>query len=77
MSDHVNYCTISEDAAAVYAEIASACESGWDFSSRWFSTEEDATLVTTRMSKLVPADLNSIMCVSERAMMIFYTIMGE
>ncbi|PIK34518.1 hypothetical protein BSL78_28656, partial [Apostichopus japonicus] len=26
---------LEDDAAEVYAEIASACESGWDFSSRW------------------------------------------
>lgn len=69
---------LSEDeAAVVYAEIASACESGWDFSSRWLGPEEDAPLSSMRTTKIVPADLNSIMCLSERAMVTLHNVMGN
>ena len=44
----------------VYAEIAAAAESGWDFSSRWM--EDGASLHSARTSEILPVDLNAIMC---------------
>ena len=35
-----------EDQARIYQEIRSACESGWDFSSRWYRDEVTRNLET-------------------------------
>eukprot|EP00854_Cymbomonas_tetramitiformis_P007851 gene7851-9323_t len=54
-----------EEAAALYRNLASAAESGWDFSSRWFSHEGEVDgrggLTTTRTTSVVPADLNALL----------------
>ena len=43
----------------LFKNLASAAESGWDFSSRWFADE--LTLGTIRTTEIVPVELNSIM----------------
>ena len=62
------------DAAEVYANLASAAESGWDFSSRWFG--QQGTLSSIRTKQIVPVDLNSIMCMNERLLAEFYEQAG-
>jgi alpha,alpha-trehalase len=47
------------DAADLYRDIRCACESGWDFSTRWFADQR--SLATIQASQIVPVDLNSIM----------------
>lgn len=44
-----------------YQAIASACESGWDFSSRWFKCKKGNTLVDIHTQEMIPVDLNSFM----------------
>ncbi|KAG2442316.1 hypothetical protein HXX76_002402 [Chlamydomonas incerta] len=46
-----------EAARALYCDIASAAESGWDFSTRWFVGGD--SLECTRTTQIVPADLNA------------------
>ena len=41
----------------VWRDLASAAESGWDFSSRWL--EDGKTLATVQTTRVVPADLNA------------------
>lgn len=41
--------------AQLYTELASGAESGWDYSSRWFSSPED--LSTIRTTKVPPPPL--------------------
>ena len=43
----------------LYKDLRSAAESGWDFSSRWFSDPED--FASTRTTSLLPVDLNCLM----------------
>ena len=43
----------------LYREIRAAAESGWDFSSRWFSDRR--TLAAIDTSEIVPVDLNSLL----------------
>ncbi|GLI69768.1 hypothetical protein VaNZ11_014451, partial [Volvox africanus] len=45
------------EAAALFCDVASAAESGWDFSSRWFVSGDG--LQHTRTTQIVPADLNA------------------
>ncbi|MDE4950987.1 trehalase family glycosidase, partial [Francisella tularensis] len=40
-----------------YRKIRAACESGWDFSSRWFATADDFNTIQT--TDILPVDLNS------------------
>lgn len=48
----------------VYRDIRAACESGWDFSSRWLANADDlSTIITTAIA---PVDLNSILYGLER-----------
>ncbi|KAF6257659.1 trehalase-domain-containing protein [Scenedesmus sp. NREL 46B-D3] len=51
-------------AAALYRELASGAESGWDYSSRWFG--DGKTLGTIRTTQIVPADLNAFLFQMER-----------
>jgi alpha,alpha-trehalase len=57
--------------ASVYANLASGAESGWDYSSRWLRTPNDAAndvyfpLRSIAVNSLVPVDLNSILYQNE------------
>ena len=57
--------------ADLYAELASAAESGWDFSSRWETnpfpvggnlTNNIPGLRTLKVRSTIPVDLNAILC---------------
>ncbi len=49
----------SENKSNIYRNISASCESGWDFSSRWFRDGQHIeTLYTT---ELIPVDLNAIL----------------
>ena len=47
----------AEASAALWNNLASGAESGWDFSSRWFANGQN--LSTIRITELIPADLNA------------------
>ncbi|WP_336363542.1 alpha,alpha-trehalase TreF [Halalkalicoccus salilacus] len=42
----------------LYRDVRAACESGWDFSSRWLEDQDD--LATIRTTELLPVDLNAL-----------------
>jgi alpha,alpha-trehalase len=44
---------------ALYNHIRAACESGWDFSSRWFSDQKTMALIHT--ADVIPVDLNCLL----------------
>ena len=46
-------------AEELFANIRAACESGWDFSSRWFKDPND--LASIRTLELLPVDLNCLL----------------
>lgn len=48
---------------ALYRNVRAACESGWDFSSRWFEVPED--MRTIRTTELLPVDLNAYLYMVE------------
>lgn len=51
---------LSSKKRTLWRDIASAAESGWDFSSRWFTDRK--TLETCETSSIAPVDLNALMC---------------
>lgn len=50
----------------LYTHIRAACESGWDFSSRWF--EDGHSMTTIRTANIVPVDLNCLLYGLETAL---------
>jgi alpha,alpha-trehalase len=58
-----------------FANIASGCETGWDFSSRWFQNLENQTTIITR--NIVPVDLNAILYLNERTLHYFHNQCGN
>ena len=54
----------------LFSSIASAAESGWDFSSRWLSDPTAKTISSINTSAVIPVDLNSILYQNE---MLLYT----
>lgn len=50
---------MEESAQQLYRDLASAAESGWDFSSRWLADSQN--LATIRTTKIVPVDLNTFL----------------
>ncbi|KFD68987.1 hypothetical protein M514_06676 [Trichuris suis] len=63
----------------MWNDIISACESGWDFSSRWFGNRGPYrdTLRAIRTTRVVPVDLNAIMCANERMLSEMYQLVGD
>ena len=49
----------SRPAKQVYSDLRAACESGWDFSSRWF--KDPNKLSTIQTTEIIPVDLNALL----------------
>lgn len=49
----------SRKAEVVYQDLRSACESGWDFSSRWFKNPQKLSTIHT--TDIIPVDLNALL----------------
>lgn len=54
----------------VWSSLASAAESGWDFSSRWFKNATEMETIET--NSIIPVDLNAIMCYNMNIMSYFF-----
>lgn len=59
----------------LYRHIRAACESGWDFSSRWLGPHND--MHTIRTADILPVDLNTILYEMERLLAKWYEHMEE
>jgi alpha,alpha-trehalase len=53
------------EASQLFRDVRAACESGWDFSSRWF--DDARTRATVNTTEIIPVDLNSLMFGLEKA----------
>jgi alpha,alpha-trehalase len=63
------------DRSFCYRDLASAAESGWDFSSRWLKDWNQIS--TIRTSNVLPVDLNSILYVVETTLTQLYGEIGN
>eukprot|EP00796_Vickermania_ingenoplastis_P000121 gene121-71_t len=63
------------DAGRVYRDLRSGAESGWDFSSRWFTDPND--LGTIRTTDLLQVDLNCLMYHLEKTLSVAYGVSGN
>lgn len=64
------------NAVRLFKNLASAAESGWDFSSRWFSGPNGG-LSGTQICNIVPCCLNGILLKSERTLSQFHSFLAE
>ncbi len=61
--------------ADVYRDLRSACESGWDFSSRWLTDPKD--LATIHTTDIIPVDLNALLFNLEKILARAYRAEGN
>jgi alpha,alpha-trehalase len=59
----------------LYRNIRAACESGWDFSSRWLSDPMDLSSIET--SQILPVDLNVLLWLLENTIATCYKSLGD
>ena len=64
-----------EDTTSFYRNIRAACESGWDFSSRWLG--DDHSLASIRTTRILPIDLNCLLYKQEKLLSHYYAKLGE
>ncbi len=64
-----------ENSAEFYRNIRAACESGWDFSSRWLADAD--SLATIRTTRIVPVDLNCLLYKQEMLLSNYYALLGD
>jgi alpha,alpha-trehalase len=65
----------STEQKVLYQNLRSACESGWDFSSRWLADPFDLTTIHT--IDIVPVDLNCLMYNLENTLSKLYELSGQ
>ncbi|WP_225336355.1 alpha,alpha-trehalase TreF [Halomicrobium urmianum] len=65
----------SRDERRLYRDVRAACESGWDFSSRWLA--DPHRFETIRTTELVPIDLNAALFDVERKLARWLAATGE
>ncbi|NID10653.1 alpha,alpha-trehalase TreA [Fibrivirga algicola] len=63
------------DPGVMYKHIRAACESGWDFSSRWLADRH--SLVTIHATDIVPVDLNCLLYTLEQTLQQAYKQVGN
>jgi alpha,alpha-trehalase len=63
-----------EERVRVQGDVIAACESGWDFSTRWFRGKYLSTVST---SDIIPVDLNSFLYWNEIILSHFHGLLGE
>ncbi|MFT4737676.1 MAG: alpha,alpha-trehalase [Cyclobacteriaceae bacterium] len=59
----------------LYLDLRAACESGWDFSARWFAEGTDFSTIETTL--IAPVDLNSILYHTEFVLSELYLSIDE
>lgn len=65
----------AKDKNALFRNIRAACESGWDFSSRWFQKDEDFTSIHT--TEIIPVDLNCLLYNLESTIAEAYHLLND
>jgi alpha,alpha-trehalase len=63
------------DKKTMYLNLRGACESGWDFSSRWYKDENDFSSIHT--TDIIPVDLNCLLHYMEQTIANAYELSGD
>lgn len=64
-----------KDKKTLYRHLRAACESGWDFSSRWFKDGKDFS--TIHAADIIPVDLNCLLFHLEQTLAEGYELAGN
>lgn len=77
--DLVKNLTSHAEKELVWSNIASAAETGWDFSTRWFAQSGPSMhdIRSIRTWSIVPVDLNAFMCINSRILASLSEITGN
>ncbi|KAK0394558.1 hypothetical protein QR680_000804 [Steinernema hermaphroditum] len=67
--------TKESDKRRIWRDIASAAESGWDFSSRWFADHQNMKTIET--TNVLPVDLNAFICWNMNILSYLYDEIGD
>jgi alpha,alpha-trehalase len=57
--EDIELAALVENKNQLFRNLRAACESGWDFSSRWFKNENDFSSIHT--TEIIPVDLNCLL----------------
>jgi alpha,alpha-trehalase len=63
------------DKKQLFRHIRAACESGWDFSSRWFKDGKDFSTIHT--TEIIPVDLNCLLLNLEKTLAAGYELAND
>jgi len=63
------------DEMQLYRDLRAACESGWDFSTRWFA--DGKNLGTIETTSIIPVDLNCLLYNLEKTLSVSSNEMGD
>ncbi|KAK6027644.1 hypothetical protein OSTOST_06323 [Ostertagia ostertagi] len=63
------------DKTRFWQDVASAAESGWDFSTRWFGDKR--TIYTIETNNVLPVDLNAFICWNYELLEYFFERIGN
>lgn len=77
---HLFFPDESESRVNYYASIATAAESGWDFSSRWLTCDASSGIPYLKQivpQKIIPVDLNAILGKVELSMARMYAALAQ
>jgi alpha,alpha-trehalase len=64
--------TSGQPAEQFFTNIRAACESGWDFSSRWFADHQNISTIET--TNIIPVDLNCLLYKLEKVLAKSYSL---
>ncbi|TKR96298.1 hypothetical protein L596_010340 [Steinernema carpocapsae] len=75
----VRHLDTEDERHLMWSNVASAAETGWDFSTRWFAQSGPSMhdMKSIRTTSIVPVDLNAFICVNARILGSFYEITGR
>lgn len=65
----------TDDKKVMYRHLRAACESGWDFSSRWFTNPQEFS--TIHAADIIPVDLNCLLLNLEQTLAEAYEVKGD
>ena len=65
----------ADDKESLYRHLRAACESGWDFSSRWFRDGKE--FISIHAGDIVPIDLNCLLLNLEEIIAEAYQVSGD
>ena len=66
---------VDREASRLYLHLRAGAESGWDFSSRWFTDPHDIKTIHT--ADIIPVDLNSLLYMLEETIAETYEILYQ